>query len=511
MQRWALLLSGFNYKIEFIKGSINDADNLSRIPQLEYNDIHDEKSFIHLISKDNNLNLDFNDIARETRRDPILAKICDVVKLGTIKDLKGHDFKPYCIKENELTVDQGCLLWGYRVVIPHKLRKIVLQQLHESHFGVVKTKSIARSYVWWPNLDIDIENLVKNCIPCQELLPIPQKSPLIPWIPTEAVWSRIHIDFAGPIKGYFLLVCIDFHSKWVEIFKTKCITSNFVISKLREMFCRFGLVKTIVSDNGKQFVSDEFKYFLKINKIQHILTAPGHPATNGQVENLVKVLKKSLFANLRYENEAGIDIALNRFLIDYRNTKHCTTQESPAKLFLGRLLRTRFDLMKPPLIIEKMLRTQENSIRNYKGKRVTTFKVGQRVFIRDYRNPNKPSWSPAKIIDQFGPRTYQCELSHSNRVIKRHADQIRSGSEDKNQQSDVDAELSEVPAAQVENKNITDNNTVETELAECVERNVNDNNIPLEDLHQCYTNSSNDGQVNTRHLRPRIQGKVVKK
>lgn len=133
----------------------------------------------------------------------------------------------------------------------------------------------------------------------------PEKSSLIPWNPTNTPWSRIHLDFAGPINGHYLLVIVDSYSKWVEVFKTKEMTTNFTIAKLRETFCRYGLVDVIVTDNGRQFTSDNFNEFIKANGIKHSLTPPGHPATNGQAENFIKTLKKSINANLK--NESDLD------------------------------------------------------------------------------------------------------------------------------------------------------------------------------------------------------------
>lgn len=249
-------------------------------------------------------------------------------------------------------------MWGYRTVIPQKLRQSVLESLHLSHLGIVKTKGLARSYVWWPGLDNDIEMLIKSCKPCQVLQSSPEKSKLISWKPTDSVWSRIHLDFAGPIKNFNFLIVIDSYSKWVEIFKTKDITSKFVISKLRETFSRFGLVDVLVSDNGSQFTSADFKEFLRRNGIKQTLTPPGHPASNGQAENFVKTFKKSFHACLKANDNANIDIIINRFLADYRNSVHCTTGESPAKIFFGRQLKTRFSTLKPPLVKQKLLKNK---------------------------------------------------------------------------------------------------------------------------------------------------------
>ncbi|XP_037929430.1 uncharacterized protein K02A2.6-like [Teleopsis dalmanni] len=350
IQRWALTLSGFDYTIEYVKGSENFTDNISRIPQDLLPSVDtEENSYINFITKNNELNLDFKVIAKETARDPCLAKVKAAIETGKLHLLKDKIFSPFQTKNLELSIECGCILWGFRSVIPYTLKNRVLKELHASHLGIVKTKALARSYVWWPNIDKDIVNLIDRCIPCKKVQPSPKKSPLIPWEMPSSVWSRIHIDFAGPVKNVYFLVVVDAYSKWVEIFKTKQITAAFTVEKLEELFCRYGLVDAIVSDNGTQFTAWEFQQFLKDNGIKQILTPPGFPATNGQAENFVKTFKKSLEASLSSGEKGSLDIVLKRFLFDYRTMKHCTTRESPAKLMLGREMKTRFDLLKPPL------------------------------------------------------------------------------------------------------------------------------------------------------------------
>lgn len=116
---------------------------------------------------------------------------------------------------------------------------------------------------------------------------------------------------------------------------------------------------------------------------------------------------------------------MNRFLFDFRDTPHCTTGESPAKLMFGRALKTRFSLLKPPLVTEQIVKSQKKSIQNHKGKRNIHFKVGKKVIIRNYTNPNKAGWVPAVIQKKLGKRHYDCLISHNGRVDKRHLDQIR--------------------------------------------------------------------------------------
>lgn len=373
MQRWALILSGFNYTVEHVKGVQNEADAISRMPQRNFESNNIEYSYINFIENEENFNLNFKTVSRETRRDTVLSKVVECIASGTLHNLKDDLYTPYREKDTQLSVENDCVLWGYRIVIPEKLRSAILTELHRSHLGIVKTKALARSYIWWPGLDKDIEDLIRNCIHCQKLQSSPEKSSLIPWVPDGSVWSRIHIDYAGPIKNFHFFIIIDAFSKFVEVFKTKDLTTAFTIRKLRELFSRYGLVDTLVSDNGPQFTSYEFKNFLALNGIKHVLTPPGHPSTNGQAENFVKTFKKSILANLDQNKDANLDQILCRFLMDYRNMKHCTTTESPAMLFFGRKLKTRFSLLKPPTTKQNILKSQDNNIVHHNGNRKEFF------------------------------------------------------------------------------------------------------------------------------------------
>lgn len=436
IQRWAFILSGFNYTMRFVKGIENSADHLSRFPHRDREEDSEDFGFINYIGSDNKLNLNFRDISRETRRDPILAKLKEAIQVGKIGLLKGDEFIPFVSREKELSVEYECILWGFRVVIPQKLRNKILAQLHYSHFGIVKTKALARSYMWWPKIDHDIEKLVSNCVSCKVNQPSPEKAPLIPWVPTDTPWSRLHIDFAGPIKDFHFLLIIDSYSKWVEVFKTKNITSSFTISKLREVFGRFGLIDTLVSDNGRQFTAEEFKVFMKSNNIKHILTAPGHPATNGQAENLVKTFKKTVLANLR--DGENLDDIISLFLFDYRTTKHCSTGETPAKLLLGREIKTRFSMLCPPLVRNKIVESQLSNIKNHRGARNINFENDKKVFVRDYSNPNKASWQEATVKKRLGPQSYHCILTRNNKSIKRHVNQMIRGTQSASENADID-------------------------------------------------------------------------
>ena len=177
--------------------------------------------------------------------------------------------------------------------MPAKLHKKVLEELHCGHPGVVRMKALAWSHVWWPELDKEIEKCAKSCSACQANKHAPAKAPLHPWNwPSSlwerihpwnwpsSLWERIHIDFAGPVAGKMLLIVMDAHSEWPEVMVMDSTTSSKTITVLREMFARYGLPRQIVSDNGLQFTSNEFKEFLTSNGVKHITTSPYHPSSN---------------------------------------------------------------------------------------------------------------------------------------------------------------------------------------------------------------------------------------
>ena len=149
------------------------------------------------------------------------------------------------------------------------------------------------------------------------------------------------------------MVLIDSHSKWLEVFPTKSTTSQKTIEILRHVFERYGFPHQLVSDNGPQFTSGEFKIFCQQNGIRHTLIPPYHPASNGAAERAVGILKQALLKDVLDCKDGRHHISLQHklaiFLLQYRSTPHSTTGRTPAELFLGCQLRTRFSLLKPNL------------------------------------------------------------------------------------------------------------------------------------------------------------------
>lgn len=435
MQRWANFLSEFDYTLQYVKGSNNGAaDGLSRLPLKEfetdcYNDLNNIE-YVNLVEL--STPIDFNKVRFYTRKDPILSKVMYYLN-SNWPDSIDNNFKPFFRRKEELSVENGVVMWGYRLVIPNKLRNTLLEELHSTHFGISKIKTLARSYIWWPELDAEIERFVKGCYVCSTSRPDPPVAKLIKWPNSSKPMERIHLDFLGPIKTKNFLILTDAFSRWVEVFEMGKMDSFNTIEKLRETFARFGLPDQIVTDNGSQFTSFEFREFCTRNGIKHTTSPPYHPATNGAAENAVKTFKTSIYKALRDTKNSmlSLNTIVSRYLFSYRNTPHWVTGETPSKLMFGRKLKSRLDFLYP----------EKNKTQNSVGKRDVVFVENELVFVRDYRNPNRVSWEKSRIVEVLGDRTYLVKLLNEDTVWKRHTDQINKAEQDGNFNNSKDKAL----------------------------------------------------------------------
>jgi len=140
-----------------------------------------------------------------TEADPVLSKVKKNVLQGWGTSVE-QDFKPYFRVKDELSISDGCLLRGSRVIVPALGQPQVITELHLGHPGISRMKALARSVAWWPGIDHDLESCVKRCSDCQLNQKSPAPAPLHPWEWPSRPWSRIHIDHAGPFQGKLFLV-----------------------------------------------------------------------------------------------------------------------------------------------------------------------------------------------------------------------------------------------------------------------------------------------------------------
>lgn len=186
-------------------------------------------------------------------------------------------------------MDRGCLFWGHRIIIPTVLRESVTEELHQSHFGIVRMKQMARSYFWWPNLDSEIDMITKNCIICLNNHKNPPKTPLKPWPVPPSPWYRLHADFLGPFHNKMYLVIVDSYSKWPEAFEMSNIGAARTVEILKALFCRYGFPVHLVTDNGPTFTSAEFNKFCQTLNIKHTFTPHIIPPPMVRLKDLLRL------------------------------------------------------------------------------------------------------------------------------------------------------------------------------------------------------------------------------
>ena len=161
MRRYALFLQGHEYKSSKSHANCN---GLSRLPYSHSEKLPDNDSVeIYNLSQIDSLPVSASDVKRETRRNPTLSKVLDLTLNGWTYKPQDERLKPFYMRRNELSVQDGCLMLGIHVIIPIKLRNKVLDELHVGHIGIVKMKELSRSFFWWPKLDNDIEQLARKC------------------------------------------------------------------------------------------------------------------------------------------------------------------------------------------------------------------------------------------------------------------------------------------------------------------------------------------------------------
>ena len=306
-----------------------------------------------------------------------------IVKMKKRVQLKEQSKKD--LKISPFSICSQTLMYADRVVIPTTLQRRILKEFHSGHPGMSRMKVLMCGYTYWPRMDLDIEKIVRECQECQ----LAAKAPPVqiqPWPKTDTPWTRLLIDYAGPLNGHYFLVVVNSFTKWPEVFKCKHPTSTSTIDALRLLFSRFGVPKTIVSDNGTQFTSKEFEEFSKALSIEHLTIAIYHPRSNGLAERFVDTFKRALKKNQGTDTD---EKSLEKFLSVYRITLNPNTNAglSPAELMFARKIRSVFDRILPNTT--KTTPTRKNLSTKF-------YKPGDKIFFLNYRT-GKRFWKRALL------------------------------------------------------------------------------------------------------------------
>ncbi|XP_057746490.1 uncharacterized protein LOC130965746 [Arachis stenosperma] len=222
----------------------------------------------------------------------------------------------------------------------------ILREIHEgccSHHigGKTLAQKIIRAGYFWPTIIRDSIQLTKSCDKCQRHANIHQAAPQpLSVISAERPFGSWGIDLVGPFPTApgqlrYLIVAIDYYTKWVEAEPLASITATQCRKFVwRQIITRFGIPEVIISDNGTQFTDRKFRELLEGLHVSHRFSSVEHPQTNGQVESANKIIVKGLKKRLDEAKGLWAD-ELGSVLWSYRTTPQTSTGETPFRLTYG--------------------------------------------------------------------------------------------------------------------------------------------------------------------------------
>ena len=152
-----------------------------------------------------------------------------------------EELKDFKKLENSLSTENGCVFYGLRVIIPSTLRNLILKLLHLGHFGMQRMKQLARSTVYWPRIDFDIEDLCRKCTSCGQFQNKPDKPSIHPWMMPEKPWFKTPLGPCDQLSGKKLV------SPCRRLFKISLHSSNN-LNVFEKYYCYTWNKNLLISD-----------------------------------------------------------------------------------------------------------------------------------------------------------------------------------------------------------------------------------------------------------------------
>jgi len=314
-----------------------------------------------------------------------------------------------------MSVYDGLVFKGERLLIPKLMRPKMKERIHYSHIGVNGCLRRARECMYWPGMTAELKEHIAQCETCSKHEVKQQKETLMSHEVAERPWEKIGTDLYT-IDGKEYLIVMDYFSNFWEIDNLLDTKASNVIKKLKCHFARHGIPDIVISDNGPQFACEKFASFASEWGFEHRTGSPGHQLTNSKAEAAVKDAKRLL----RKTKETNGDIYLA--VLALRNTPTESMGTSPAQRLLGRRCKTQLSttkaLLRPQSVRAEAVKkeTRERQARQAKyysrGTRdLSPLEEGDVVRMRPFRLGRK-EWEKATVTKRYNERSYEVESTN---------------------------------------------------------------------------------------------------
>ena len=226
-------------------------------------------------------------ILEETSKDPTLTLLRHYIHMGWPIDhrMLPQELHTFCKYREDLSMENGLITKGARLLIPSTLRRKVLEQIHDGHLGIEKCMLKARDSVFWPGISNDICKTVEKCGICQASSRAAKPVGNVSDVPPHA-WHTLGTDLFYWSKIDYLVIG-DYFSKYLIVRRLPNSSTHAVIKELGLVFTELGRPFILRSDNRPCYSSREFHNFLSFYQVDHITSSPHYPQSNGFAEALV--------------------------------------------------------------------------------------------------------------------------------------------------------------------------------------------------------------------------------